>query len=842
MGRFTQLLKRIWLLDEPSVQPVELKQIRSQLNDISAEMSLLRQSCKQKQLLQHIPLPRIPDVDKYDGRAATYFQFETNLMTKVTVDGDAIGSEHDWVIYGFNRLSPDAAEKMSPWIRTRIDANERLDWKEFLKELCWTFNRDRILQKAAFERLHTIQQGHRSVREYIWEFNETLRDAGDEGKKLSEKMKMLLLERGLNEDIRMLFGGAGFAEADTLEDYCGTVYLTALNNAKALRRKSKWSEKSDRAGKEVSTSGFTIENPQISHKHIRIYSVVFDTAETSEVGGEGIKPLVYAEDISSNGSWWNGQRMGYRRGSVLLSTGDVLTLADGLTLVYESKEEEEDAKLGALVRKETSTFENDFIISHRCIGVGGYGSVHVAFDRKQKRQVACKIVNLKGIRERIKVLRKASDGPSQTDTTREAIVRRESAYLKSKMQVYDREALILQGLDHPNIISVERIYRTPDTIYIFEELITAGDLFSFLEYKNGKLDDVETAVIVYQILKGLEYLHSNNIVHRDLKPDNVLMTSLHSGYRVVLTDFGCAKRVPSAQRMMSIMGTAEYIAPEISRRKSKLTCQDHGYTATVDIWSLGCLTTVLLTGGSPFLDPNTMQYNPELAATGNIAALEDDPDWLTVGLRAKDFVRRCLELNEESRMNANEALSHSWFANKAHKGEFERVYRRAVAGWRPRHRAGKAIMYIIDACGNMRPVQPWDGKSVFRSGCSELGPSGLNEEDGWGLARSPNAKMVHFVDDMPVNQRSDKSVTALALPTDNAKKGKEDDDGIDLQMTDVEDGIANWHQSGVYGANAPTPPLTQIPTAPRMADFCGVRATQNPIKRTLFGFDSAAWN
>lgn len=97
--------------------------------------------------------------------------------------------------------------------------------------------------------------------------------------------------------------------------------------------------------------------------------------------------------------------------------------------------------------------------------------------------------------------------------------------------------------------------------YIFEELITAGDLFSFLEFKGGKLNDVETAVIVYQILKGLEYLHNNNIVHRDLKPDNVLMTSLHSGYRVVLTDFGCAKRVSPAKRMMSVMGTAEYIAP-----------------------------------------------------------------------------------------------------------------------------------------------------------------------------------------------------------------------------------------------------------------------------------------
>lgn len=100
-----------------------------------------------------------------------------------------------------------------------------------------------------------------------------------------------------------------------------------------------------------------------------------------------------------------------------------------------------------------------------------------------------------------------------------------------------------------------------DASYIFEELITAGDLFSFLEFKKGKLVDIEAAVIVFQITKALEYLHDNNIVHRDLKPDNVLMTSLHKGYRVVLTDFGCARDIPPEKRLTSVMGTTEYIAP-----------------------------------------------------------------------------------------------------------------------------------------------------------------------------------------------------------------------------------------------------------------------------------------
>lgn len=100
--------------------------------------------------------------------------------------------------------------------------------------------------------------------------------------------------------------------------------------------------------------------------------------------------------------------------------------------------------------------------------------------------------------------------------------------------------------------------------YIFQELVTAGDLFSYIEHKNGKLLDVEAAVVVRQILIALEFLHEQNIVHRDLKPENILMTSLASGCRVVLTDFGCARRVDhQRRRMMTSMGTYEYSAPYV---------------------------------------------------------------------------------------------------------------------------------------------------------------------------------------------------------------------------------------------------------------------------------------
>jgi pheromone a factor receptor len=95
-----------------------------------------------------------------------------------------------------------------------------------------------------------------------------------------------------------------------------------------------------------------------------------------------------------------------------------------------------------------------------------------------------------------------------------------------------------------------------------------------MEYKGSRLRDVEAAVIIRQVLKGIEYLHNHEIVHRDLKPENILMTSFDDGARVVITDFGHARYLPKSgaqdisndkkvlgRRMHTIVGTLEYQAP-----------------------------------------------------------------------------------------------------------------------------------------------------------------------------------------------------------------------------------------------------------------------------------------
>lgn len=109
---------------------------------------------------------------------------------------------------------------------------------------------------------------------------------------------------------------------------------------------------------------------------------------------------------------------------------------------------------------------------------------------------------------------------------------------------------------------------TYESRYIFEELMTGGDLFSFLQYKGGLLDEAGVGVIVRQVLEALKYLHDQDITHRDIKPENILLTSLADSARVVLTDFGSAmdlsssrQSISKAKRMITTVGTTGYHAP-----------------------------------------------------------------------------------------------------------------------------------------------------------------------------------------------------------------------------------------------------------------------------------------
>lgn len=127
-----------------------------------------------------------------------------------------------------------------------------------------------------------------------------------------------------------------------------------------------------------------------------------------------------------------------------------------------------------------------------------------------------------------------------------------------------------------------------------------------------------------------------------------------------------------------------------------------GYTKAVDLWSLGCVTAVLLTGDSPFHDL-TFGQHIQLPEDGNFERLESDMEWHNVGTRARDFVHQLLLVDEVKRMNVKQALQHHWFTNRAHKREFEALYKRSVRDWRPRVHQGPLIVELSSFIATHKP-------------------------------------------------------------------------------------------------------------------------------------------
>jgi len=418
---------------------------------------------------------------------------------------------------------------------------------------------------------------------------------------------------------------------------------------------------------------------------------------------------VYATNASVNGTYLKksnsecagsqgrGIMMG-RSSTFLLNDGDELQLSDTVKLIFYSMKPIPEYLFTPTQERERAIFAQEYLITGRLLGEGGYGKVLIGIDQATQHQLACKIVKLDHLYNK----------PQAPNLRLPTGQREQKAAVGKKrwptrVAACFREFDILKDLSHPNIVSIEKVFWSNNNIYIFQELVTGGDLFSFLEYKGGRLDNPQAAVVIRQVLLAVEYLHDQEIVHRDIKPDNILMTSLEDGARVVITDFGNARFLPDAacmtgrqskkyQRMFSYVGTLEFAAPEIHRANRTIP-EDEGYSKAVDMWSIGCITAALLTGEVLFSDCRDPEYdeNPRqvivgLAARCDLSIMDDEyhPAWSEVAAAPKDLIKSLLVLDEDDRLTATEALAHTWFSNECYAGDLHDLYLRSTADWHPR--------------------------------------------------------------------------------------------------------------------------------------------------------------
>lgn len=232
-------------------------------------------------------------------------------------------------------------------------------------------------------------------------------------------------------------------------------------------------------------------------------------------------------------------------------------------------------------------------------------------------------------------------------------------------EIYQSELSILSRIRHPHVIQLIETFETSERFYMVLQLATGGDLFDrVVSQPRGHFGEGEAARILAMVLDGVQYLHRLGITHRDLKPDNLLF--YHPGHdsNILITDFVIANMRTSGGNdfMRTGCGTPEYIAPEVLARKP--------YTSAVDLWALGVVAYIVLSGSFPFVDdptsnrPNIKLY--KLILKG--AYSYQDKVWEGVSSIAKDFISKLLVVDPEKRTSAAEALEHPWIREHAVTG------------------------------------------------------------------------------------------------------------------------------------------------------------------------------
>ncbi|XP_077174070.1 death-associated protein kinase 2 isoform X2 [Paroedura picta] len=221
----------------------------------------------------------------------------------------------------------------------------------------------------------------------------------------------------------------------------------------------------------------------------------------------------------------------------------------------------------------------------------------------------------------------------------------------------EREVRILQQILHTNIIQLHDVYENKTDVVLILELVSGGELFDFLAQKES-LSEEEATQFIKQILDGVSYLHTKKIAHFDLKPENIMLLDKTIPIpHIKLIDFGLAHEIEDGVEFKNIFGTPEFVAPEI------VNYEPLGLPA--DMWSVGVITYILLSGASPFLGETKQE------TLANITAVNYDFDeefFSHTSDLAKDFIQKLLVKDTRKRLAIQEALTHPWITTHQSQG------------------------------------------------------------------------------------------------------------------------------------------------------------------------------
>ncbi|KAG8231090.1 hypothetical protein J437_LFUL011058 [Ladona fulva] len=221
--------------------------------------------------------------------------------------------------------------------------------------------------------------------------------------------------------------------------------------------------------------------------------------------------------------------------------------------------------------------------------------------------------------------------------------------------IYHEVALLSIVASCSRVVSLCDVFETRQEIILVLEYAPGGDLQSIID-ENMVPFESDVVEFIRSLLEGLVYIHEKHIAHLDIKPQNLVMMGVFPDCNIKLCDFEISRVILPKERIREILGTPDYVAPEILHYEPISTA--------ADMWSLGVTTYVLLTGFTPFGGDTDQE------TFCNISKAElDFPEELfeDVSDQAKDFISRLLVRNPSTRPTATECLHHPWIAQHTHR-------------------------------------------------------------------------------------------------------------------------------------------------------------------------------
>ena len=259
------------------------------------------------------------------------------------------------------------------------------------------------------------------------------------------------------------------------------------------------------------------------------------------------------------------------------------------------------------------------------LGEGHFGKVYKCKNKLTGQYYAVKIINKQEINEKDLEL-----------------IRQEKNYLKL--------------IKHQNIISLKDYFEDEKNIYFVTEYYNGGDIITFLDKKkkeNSKVSEKTAAKIIRKITEGLKYLNFFGIIHRDIKPENILFAEQNDIKSLKIIDLGVCQTLTYGELATDPIGTNGYISPEIYLH--------HNYSFKIDIWSLGVILYLLITGGVlPFDDQN---MDSQTIGKKVIYLNQEYPEKY-FGDKSKSLITlldKMLEKNDSKRISIKELIKDNWF-------------------------------------------------------------------------------------------------------------------------------------------------------------------------------------